>query len=136
MEGLEIKVVFKAYSPIKKSMFGWRDAAARTHKVDLINFVADEHTDAYGYPILENEEIVIDLLRWDLNSLWLLNTVKDWPKNKTLPVLHHGGAIFFSPSRHYFDKWYKGKILHYYVHGKLKQRPAKFEQIGWVPKKK
>jgi hypothetical protein len=136
MEGLEVKVVFRSYAPIKTSLFGWRDAAARTREVELVNFVPGKNMDSYGYPFLENEEIVVDLLRWDPNSPWIMNAVKDWPRNKTLPVLHHGGGIFFAPSRYYFDRWFEGKTLKYYAGGKLRERPALFKEIGWSPKKK
>jgi len=135
MSDLKIKVVFESYAPIVTSLSGRRDAAAGTHRVDLVDFAPGRNMDAQGYPFLENEEIMVDLLRWDPNSPWVMNTVREWTRNKTLPVLHYGGGIFFRPSAHYFDKWFKGQTLKYYRGGKLQSKPAKFEEIGWKPKK-
>ena len=132
MEGLEIKMTFESYAPVEGAFYGsgWRDANVRTRKVDLIDFVPSRDLDAYGYPLLENEEVVVDFLRWDLNSPWVANTVRDWSRNRTLSALHPGGTIFFRPSKEYFQKFFEGKTLSYPGRPSF---PAKWEEIGWTP---
>lgn len=133
LEGLEIKVTFESYAPIAVAFYGngWRDANARTPKVDLIDFSASRDLDAYGYPLMDNEEVMVDFLRWDLNSHWVRNTVRDWSRNRTLSALHTGGGIYFRPSRHYFDQYFEGKTL--FTPFGNRRWPAKFEEIGWTP---
>jgi hypothetical protein len=132
MEGLQIKVTFESYAPVLSAFrgSGWRDANAKTPKVDLIDFAPSRDMDAYGFPLLENEEVVVDLLRWDLTSPWVANTVRDWSRNRTLPALHSGGGIFFKPSREYFRKFFEGKTLQTHRRGVI---PANWEEIGWTP---
>lgn len=133
MEGLEIKVDFETYAPIEEAFYGgigWRDANVRTRRVDLIDFSASRDLDAYGYPLMDNEEVMVDLLRGDLNSPWVADTVRDWSKNRTLSALHAGGGIFFRPSKEYFQKFFEGKTLQYPQRGSF---PAKWEEIGWNP---
>ena len=134
MEGLEIKVSFESYAPILSAFrgIGWRDGNARTRRVDLIDFAPSRDLDSYGYPLMENEEVMVDFLRWDLNSPWVANTVREWAQNKTLSALHGGGGIYFKPSRPYFQKFFEGKTLQTHRRGAI---PAKWEEIGWVPDK-
>ncbi|MGQ9660911.1 MAG: hypothetical protein ACUVWX_01060 [Kiritimatiellia bacterium] len=111
MEDLEIKITFESYAPIEVAFYGsgWRDSNARTRKVDLICFTPGRDMDSYGFPLLENEEVVVDFLRWDFNSPWIAGAVREWSKNKTLSALHPGGGIYFRPSREYFQKFFEGK---------------------------
>lgn len=132
MKGMKIKVVFESYAPILTTRFGWRDAMTATRKVDLIDFSAGENVDAYGFPLLENEEVMVDLLRLDFGSAWLRSNVKGWQNNRTLPALHSGGGIFFRPSAHYFQKHFKGKMLRHHFKAPI---PATFAKIGWRPAK-
>jgi len=129
---LKIKITFESYAPIKIAFYrsGFRDANAKTHKVDLIDIAPGRDLDAYGFPLLDNEEVVVDLLRWDLKSPWVAKTVQGWSKNKTLPALHAGGGIYFKPCREYFDKFFKGKKLKTHNHGMV---PASWKALGWTP---
>jgi hypothetical protein len=130
MEGMQIKLAFEGYAPVEVKA---RDRAAGTPRVDLVSFSPHRDMDVYGYPFAENEEAMIDLARRDWNSAWIENNVKNWASNKTLPVLHHGYGIIFRPSRHYFKKYFEGKTLKTHRRGVI---PARFEEIGWEPKKK
>jgi len=132
MKTMKIKIVFESYAPVLTTRFGWRNANAGTHKADLIDFAADHNMDARSFPFLENEEVMVDLLRLDFGSNWLKNNVRGWQTNRTLPVLHSGGGIFFRPSAHYFNKHFKGKMLKHHFKPAI---PAKFESIGWRPPK-
>lgn len=132
MKGMKIKVTFESYAPILTTRFGWRDARTGTRQVDLIDFSADENMDARSFPFLENEEVMVDLLRLDFSSAWLRRNVKGWQANRTLPALHSSGGIFFRPSRHYFDAHFKGKQLKHHFKDPI---PAEFDKIGWRPKK-
>ncbi|MCX7591322.1 MAG: hypothetical protein N2255_06805 [Kiritimatiellae bacterium] len=132
MDDLEIKITFESYAPIEVAFYGsgWRDSNARTRKVDLICFAPGRDMDSYGFPLLENEEVVVDFLRFDFNSPWILNTVREWAKNKTLSALHPGGGIYFRPSREYFQKFFEGKQLKTHRRGVI---DARWEELGWVP---
>ncbi|MCG3181512.1 MAG: hypothetical protein BIFFINMI_03908 [Phycisphaerae bacterium] len=128
MKGLSIRINFESYAPILKSSFGWRDSRSATHKVDLIDFAPDRDSDKYGYPLLDNEEIMLDLLRGRLDSPTITDHLKDWTTNATLPVFHREGAVYFQPSMPLFKRFFEGKTLY---HHRIGDVPARFEEIGW-----
>ncbi len=133
LRGFHVKLTFESYAPIRKSKLG-RYAGKQ---IDLIDF-SWENRDAYDQPFLENEEVMLDLLRGDMSSSDILAHVKDAHNNATLPVFvplaSAKSVIPFAPSRFLFDKYFKGKKLDYSVWGPSppeKHVPAVFEKIGW-----
>jgi hypothetical protein len=109
--------------------------------------VNDTQSDKYGYPILENEEVMSEILQWRLDS------DRDSP-NTYGPFLTDnlanrgmfaqrgwGGSIWIPPSLPLFKTHFEGKILDWTGSGNPEVRargkaPADFERIGWQPKKR
>jgi hypothetical protein len=132
LKEFKVRFVFESYSNIYRTDFGFRDRRVGTSKADLINFSADRDMDKYGYRFLENEEIMVALLRWKLDAPVILSHVKAWATNHTLPAHHKGGSIGFRPSRVLFDRYLKGKKLRF-SHPRPKGRTemADFNKVGW-----
>ena len=135
-----VKLTFESYAPIMRSNLGLRGRGGRTKKIDLINFSWQDR-DKFGDAFLDNEEIMLDIARWDLGSADIVSHVKGFPNNKTVPVFvpfgSAGGHIPFKPSRFLFDKHFKGKKLDYSEWAPSppeKHVPAVFEKIGWQDK--
>jgi hypothetical protein len=108
---------------------------------DLIDF-DHRHFDKYGYNILENEEIMVEILRWHLQNRkgspqhapFLTSHLKGQTGNTTLPVFHQGwgGGVRIRPSRDMFNRYFEGKTLDYGKRGG--KQIADFNKIGWKPK--
>jgi hypothetical protein len=137
LKDFHVKFTFESYAPILKSALGLRGEAGIVKRVDLINFSWQDR-DGAGDPFLDNEEIMLDLVQWDLGSSDVQTHVKGFPNNPTLPVFvpygQGGSHITFKPSRFLFDKHFQGKRLDFSRWGAGppdKHVPAKFETIGW-----
>ncbi len=141
----KLRLTFECYAPISATGFGWRDRRAGTNIVDLIN-VTDHDLDLYGDAFFANEEIMLDLLRGDLGSANIVNTVQHFRDNKTVPLFlpfgsanrwwHPNDGIFFRPSRQLFDKYFKGKKIDFdrWRSTGKNIRPANFKEVGFDPK--
>lgn len=135
----EVRFTFESYAPISHTGFGWRGYKSRVNFVDMIYFT-DDDLDRWGGRFLENEEIMLELVRLDFGGPNITNSVYQFVNNPSVPVFHPWGSrhrrwrqndqIFFRPSRALFDKYFKGKQLHYRW-GPRTTLPAKFESIGW-----
>jgi hypothetical protein len=120
-----------------------RHRSSGVNYVDLIN-ITDQDFDKHGYRMLENEEIMVEVLRWRLSGNskskaygpFLTDHLQGQGSNLTLPLFHqgHGGVARIRPSLPLFKKYFEGKTLDYGKRGG--KQPAKFEKIGWRPKKK
>ncbi|MBM4031293.1 MAG: hypothetical protein FJ291_05845 [Planctomycetes bacterium] len=132
----KIRLTFETYGPLIPSHGspGIRNVRAATTWVDLINFSSD-NLDSWGGAFLDNEEVMLELLRGDLAGENVAKHVADYVQNETLPVLMARGSggtrIFFQPSRQLFDRHFKGKMLDYRPWTKDPPVPAEFEKIGW-----
>jgi hypothetical protein len=145
LKGFKLRLTFESYSPIMSTGFGWRDRRTGTPIVDLIN-VTERDLDRYGVSVLENEEIVLDLLRGRFGSPNIAETVKQFQDNNTVPlVLIWGSAnapwrqsdeITFKPSKELFERHFAGKTLDFdrWQSTGKNIRPAKFDEVGWQPK--
>ncbi len=129
-KGFMLKLTFEAYSPIRfRRYYRYRGASVHTHQYDLINF-DDADLDSLGGVFLGNEEIMLELLHGKLSGENVVQTVAAHAGNATLPIFHPKGIsnIWFSPSRHHFDQFFKGKSLS--SGGKKpKTWPAKFQPL-------
>lgn len=146
LKGFKLRLTFESFSPISITGFGWRDRRAGTHIVDLLH-VTDRDLDRHGVRVLENEEILLDLLRGRFGSENIADTVKHFQDNHTVPLYLPWGSmhapwrqsdeICFKPSRQLFDKHFAGKMLDFdrWQSTGKNIRPAKFEEVGWQPKK-
>lgn len=145
---LKLRLTFECYAPISATGFGWRDRKSGTHVVDLIH-VTDKDLDAHGGDFFGNEEIMLDLLGGKVGSRNVVESVRHFQDNKTVPLLlpfgsaeawwHPSDAIFFRPSRELFEKHFKGKQLDFdrWKSSGKNIRAARFEEIGHQrPKKK
>lgn len=139
MRGLRLRLTFVCYSPTRAPFAGtgrkWND-----RPIELIYFDADKHMDAYDYPFLENEEIMLDLLRGQLNSDDFERHLRGFAGNANIPRLHGGGKFWFIPSKTLFRRYLEGKEIRTRrfrrTHPKGYKGTVAFDQVGWTPKKK
>ena len=88
--------------------------------------------DNYGGLFLENQEVVLDLMRVRLDGPNIIEHTKNHPDNPSVPVYYPTGAraTYFAPSRELFDRHFKGKTLQFDErHGG--PRPANFDEVGY-----
>jgi hypothetical protein len=133
MKGFHVRLTFESYAPIRKSKLGRRTR----NQIDVINFSWRDR-DAHDLPFLENEEALLDLVRWDLTSGDIRSQVAGFQANQTVPVFVPTASahwdIPFAPSRYFFDKYFEGKKLDYSEWGPSppeKLVPATWKKIGW-----
>ncbi|MCX7805869.1 MAG: hypothetical protein N3A38_11860 [Planctomycetota bacterium] len=141
MKGFRIRLVVESYSAVHHGL-GVRGEKAGANEVDLI-FFTDRDLDKHGRAFLENEELMLDLVRWELGSQDIVNHVSGYGSNPTIPVFaplgsrymwwYGGHTIWFKPSRQLFDRHFAGKKLdysHWQAQPPEKHVPAEFEKIG------
>jgi hypothetical protein len=134
LKGLKLRLVFESYAPLRfQHYYRYRGARAGTREYDLIDFSAKD-LDAYGGEFLANEEIMLELLRMRLGGGNITRTTKGHAGNLTLPVYHPHGTpeIWFRPSRHFFDKHFVGKTLHF-TERQGGPRKADWKRDGYHP---
>ena len=135
LQGLHMKFTIECYSPVYAR---WnhpvRNWQGNTREFDVVD-VSDQNLDAYGANFLENEEIMLELEQRQLDGPNIRQHLGGYIANLTLPLFHiNPPAMFFPPSRYYFDKLFTGKTLatpQWAAPDKVV--PAKFEEIGWPP---
>jgi hypothetical protein len=149
LKGFKLRFIFECYTPLRATGFGMKGERRGRNKsgvnyVDLIN-ISDKDLDKFGDAFFGNEEVMVDLLRFKLGSRNVVEHVREFTKNRTVPVFLPKGSrhmyylsndeIFFRPSRQLFKKYFEGKKLHFYhsyhplyIKG---GRPARFEEIGY-----
>ena len=128
LKGMKFTFTFESYAPIRTS-FPWRGFAleGKNRQYSLID-ISDKDLDTAGSPFLENEEVMLDLLQWKIDTDTLRENLKGWQFNSTLPILaEQGGAVWFKPSRPLYDKYIKGVELEI----KGKKGTASFEEVGY-----
>jgi hypothetical protein len=135
LKDFHVRFTFESYAPILSSGLGLRGEPGIVKHVDLINF-SWQDKDGIGDPFLDNEELMLDLVRWDLGSDDIQKHVRGFPNNVTLPVfvpyLRVPTHTAFKPSRLFFDKYFKGKTLDLSRYGYPPDKHvAAFETIGW-----
>jgi len=148
LQDFKLRLTFESYAPIRATGFGHRGRKAGVNYVDLIDFSYDD-LDNHGGPFLGNEEIMIDLLRWQLGSANIVNHTRGFAGNLTLPVYLPWGSkycpwrgssgIFFKPSLALFNRYFKGRKLDYSrwrASPKSKHVPARFDRIGYKKEKR
>ena len=140
LQDFQIRFRVEAYCPIALTGFGWRGYKARVDYVDVIS-LTDKDLDQFGGNFLENEEIMLDLLRWKVGSKNVTDTTYQWVNNPSVPVFMPWGSrwarwvgsdeIYIPPSRQIFDKHFKGQMLDFSHWAPGPKRPAVFEEIGY-----
>lgn len=147
LKGFKVRLTLESYAPISRSGYGVRNHKSGAKELDLINF-SDKDLDRFGQRFLENEELMLDLVRLELGSADIVNHVKQYVGNHTLPVFFPAGSSFmwwtggteicFRPSKTLFDKYYAGKMLDFSQWGKSdpkNQVKATWARIGYHPPK-
>lgn len=140
MDGLKVKLTFESYAPLRHVGFGYRGRRSGDDHCDLIDFSSDDF-DKYGINILDNEEVLLELLRGDTGGKNICETVVGFANNRTVPVFLSFGSsngrytssdrICFPPSQELFDRHFEGKKLTFYFEkGPNRTRPATFKEIG------
>lgn len=132
--GVRIRVSVESYAPVR-CRGRIRNGGAGTKIVDLIDF-SDDDLDRFGDAFLENEEVMLALLRGDVAAPVVVSHVQEHASNSTVPVFHPQGCgeIWFAPSRPLFDRLFQGKMLTFYFEkGPDRTRPAKFDEVGYKP---
>jgi hypothetical protein len=135
LAGFHLKLTFSSYAPIRmRQYYRYRNMRAATRDFDLIDFAAAD-LDRFGANFLDNEEVVLELLRGRISGPNVVEHTKEHGTNMTVPVYHPRGVpeIYFNPSRALFDRHFRGKVLDFGErHGG--KRPARFEEVGYTPK--
>jgi hypothetical protein len=147
LKGFHVRFTIESYAPVHSGL-GVRGARAGAKEVDLINF-SDKDLDSWGGLFLKNEEIMLDLVRWELGSADIVRHVRGYAGNHTLPVYFPAGSkhmwwsggntVWFRPSKPIFDRWFVGKKLDYSqwrASPPSKHVPATFARIGYHPRKR
>ncbi len=142
LKGFHVRLTLESYAPVTSGL-GVRDHRAGAKEVDLINF-SDKSLDTWGGLFLKNEEIMLDLARWQLGGDDVVKHVRGYHANRTLPVFFPAGSkhmwwsggteVWFRPSRQLFDRHFVGKKLDYSqwrASPPSKHVLARFESIGW-----
>jgi len=143
MKDFRITFTFETYCPVQRSGLGFRGRRVAAHSIDLIDF-SHRDLDQYGNLFLENEELMLDLVRWELGSKDIVDHVRGFVANHTVPAFlptgskymwwTGGNEIPFKPSRALFDRHFKGKMLNYNEWAPRptdRLVPAEFGKIGW-----
>ena len=136
LKDFKVKFRVEMYASIRTAGFGLRELRAAARGIDLIDF-SGQSLDKYGYPFLDNEEAMLDLLRGAPGGPNVVEHTKEFPNNPTVPVFHPWGSmhspyhssdeVYFPPSRDLFKRHFEGKTLDF---GRQGTRPAAFEEIG------
>ena len=111
VEGLELELRLIATRPI---CYGHvRDMRAGSRTITLFSFT-DRDLDAYGQRFIENEELMLSLVRLRMNAENLTDHTQDFARNLTLPVFrgrkpYASGRFRIKPTRHLFEKFYAGR---------------------------
>jgi hypothetical protein len=133
LQGFRVRLVVESYAPVylARGYFRYRGERSATREYDLVDFSWKDF-DRYGRDFLNNEEIMLELLRFQLSGGDLMATIKQHAANYSVPVYHPHGipAIVFRPSRELFDRHFKGKKLDF---GKQRggTRMANWKEIGF-----
>ncbi|MDA1014130.1 MAG: hypothetical protein O3A00_06710 [Planctomycetota bacterium] len=144
MKGMKVKLTFKSYAPLRQVNFGYRGRRSGDDHCDWINFSSDNF-DKYGIKFLDNEEVLLELLRGEAGGKNIIEHVAGFANNRTVPVFlgygsRHGyisgERISFPPSQVLFDRHFAGKMLTFvYEKGPDRTRPASFKEVGEREKK-
>lgn len=135
LQGFKMKFTFESYAPIRCS-FAMRgfELEGAIKEVDLID-IDDRNLDSQGGAFFENEEVMLDLARWRLDTPVLRRQLANANVNKALPILMpRAGAIWFQPSRPLYDRYLKDVSLDFGSGESGSDiRKAAFEEVGYKP---
>jgi hypothetical protein len=111
MRGFQVRLRLIATKPIT---WGYvRDRGSATKIIDLLLFT-DQDLDAYGVRFLENEELMLNLMRLQFDAELIADQVQGFAGNATLPVFrcrkpYGSGTFRLPPNPHQFQKYFHGR---------------------------
>jgi hypothetical protein len=140
LKGFQLRLTFESYGSLApfSGSAPIRGASAGAAAVDLLNFT-NENLDNLGSRFLDNEEIMLELVRWQWAAANIAANVQNYGSNHTLPVYmprarsewFGGTCVYVRPSRALFDRYFAGKDLDPRPWSKEPPAPANFDKIGW-----
>jgi hypothetical protein len=136
MREFRLDVTFTCYSPLRSPELTGRRWHPAGRPIRLLYFDGDRSVDAHDYAFVDNEEVMLDVLRGALNS----GTVLRHLRGAGTPIFHDRARCWFIASRPLYDQYVKGKKIRTTRWGKHAKDyytgTVKFEQVGWKPVKK
>jgi hypothetical protein len=110
LKDLEIVYRLKTARPLHEAYV--RDAGTATRTLCLLSF-SHEDLDKYGGKFIENEELMLSLLRFRFDAENLADHTGNFARNKTTPVFRAARAtrrrICIKPTKYLFDKYFAGR---------------------------
>ena len=114
MKDFRLTCVLECYSPIAGGTR--RGTKEMTREYFVIDF-RDKNLDQYGTGVLDNEEFMLALIRWDLRNPAITGVCANSESNLTVPVwfpwrgmsMPWEQYIALRPSKPLFDRFFKGK---------------------------
>jgi len=118
MRGFSLTVRIDCYAPVRTATR--RNIKSDTHDYFVMLF-NDKNLDNFGTEILDSEEFMLALIRWDLQSPHVIDVVKHCQQNLAVPVWapYRGMVtpwqryISLTPSAFLFNKYFKGKPTYF-----------------------
>jgi hypothetical protein len=113
LKGFHVKLAVESYAPVEVFRHGQRNRRARSKVCYLVD-VSDGNRDRFGASILDSEEFMLEVARMALDGPHIREHCAGFASDLTVPLIRFsstGWKILFKPSRHYFDKFFKGKKL-------------------------
>jgi hypothetical protein len=110
LAGFEVKLKLALPKPV--SLGHIRDRRSATKVINLLWF-REEDLDAFGNRFLENEELMLSLLRLKMDADNLTEQTQGFPNNRTVPVFrgkfYASGRFRIKPTKALFKKYYAGR---------------------------
>lgn len=110
VKGLRLRMTFELYGTLKTiDYMGSRHLKSRTF--ELLDFHPDRQRDSSGKLLVDNEEIMLDVIREDWASQRIQDLVKDFWRKDQVPIWRpkgRGGSIWVVPSRYHWMRYFQG----------------------------
>lgn len=111
MKGVQLTVRLIATKPIALGAIRHRRSASKT--ITLLSF-SDKDLDAHGRKFLENEELMLSILRFRMDAANIVSHTSGFPSNLTVPVArgrrpYASGRFRIRPTKALFKKYYAGR---------------------------
>lgn len=115
MKDLKFTLAIEYWHPIARGVA--REAKSLPKKIYIMKY-DETNLDQWGGRILDNEEFMLAVMRWDLESPHVTSVVRHFGSNLSIPVWNKArgtsgtgwhGQIAVKPSKHMHDKYYKNR---------------------------
>jgi len=111
MKDVQITLRLVCTKPVSLGAIRNRQSASKT--ITLLSF-RDTDLDAYGRKFIDNEELMLSILRFRMNAANIVTHTSGFPNNLTVPVArgsrpYASGRFRIKPTRALFMKYYHGR---------------------------